>query len=712
MHATCNQANRVMLSVLEHSSTDRSKRLFVHYVMKRTHIDSNGFSASSSSTQAFKPLIIASLQHWLINTSNSETMLAMLHDLIGLGEEGENDDDADSSDELPLQDVKSRPNTRSSRLPTVADSTSDGSRVSSMCDKMFTQDSLLSALMLHTIGEMQSPVLFSLLCDAIEALPPIPCRRDDGNSTGYMEIHITLWRSLANLLGPINISSQTRPNRTLSISKTSELAKHITSLDALKGLTHRDMMLQVNSDSATDTKHPVVPGLYGANQMKISKFFEFPMIKAFKNKPYVYVPVPHGAGGAMGDVEEQSGDENGNGSSGQTYSQGIEEEVTSDTATVSESRSELAAMLSELRVKRRWWVTGGCIFSSHHMGEELSWNVLECTADVAVVDACDLYLNIVSVHSSSRGWECMLDVGVDYEEVSAMIRLRKQEMAGAADGEATNGGGGGGGDGWSGIAVKIEEDSEDEESHSTAHSTAITASPSSLSADVTGTAVAGSGGHSESGWESRERDVWALLLDWCEFGDSCVTYGQIKNRASDITKSIKGYKNEKCEDDDAIGPSICRFSVKKLEAPVGSTSEFWKNWPKIVTRVDSVARDVSTERSVVHALGGGILEILTFQVVVHCHINGEQDSVFVGRVAQVLVQHAMWEPLRAHRDIALKCIAYLTHMNVDISRAVRVANLLQARGVQFRVSPMEVIPLPFEEQVLHCSRGAVAYDGI
>lgn len=81
-------------------------------------------------------------------------------------------------------------------------------------------------------------------------------------------------------------------------------------------------------------------------------------------------------------------------------------------------------------------------------------------------------------------------------------------------------------------------------------------------------------------------------------------------------------------------------------------------------------------------LSDGLLEILTFQIIVCCHINrvlmsdqseitgatSSQDFVFVIRGIQILVQH---------RERGYACVALLMYrFNIDIARAISLANLM------------------------------------
>lgn len=718
------QANRVMVELIERGISDRSKRLFVHFITYTVRSSLNNPSLSAS----MKSLIISSLRLWLFGEYDQDNMkeLLQLCERDGNDDDG-HDNDSDSADGSIPDDnqIKKMQPSSQSPYPTSTDSTVNTPAQPIPAEHVFTQDGLIGALLLHDVDRVDASLLLSLLCNAIENNAPIPnkhpltrftqqkiFKKMSGNQTsrvlplgmpsGYTEFHLTLWRSISNILGPISFhASSDITNRRLHLEKNG-LAKHISPLHALRSVTHRDMVMHIDTDHTPNRGCPLVPGIFGENHMQLSSIFEFPNIRYCRDKPYIYVRVGREEVGARFDSEyEEEEDKEADEEDEEDASSSSVEDPSNTHLSHSGNAIDdehLSKIIQEWRSKRKWWVSTGCVFSAAFLGEDFAWNVLECTAEVAVADAHFVHINSSSKDNTPLKQMC--SVGVNPIEISRIVRNRKQKLSPSSN-TSTN----------EheprcvrGVKVKQDPDLHDDESDGSSSDGVLMSATFNTRAAASLHIESSTWGTDSYGDEGV--DMWRLLLDWCEVGDCCNDPGllTLPDPTARQTPSSVGYVDTPL--------AINRFNLQKKEVPVASTSEFWQQWSKIVPRSDSVSRDVSQERSVIHELGDGILEILTFQVVVHCHLTMEQDSVFVARAVQIIVQHAMWEPLHSHRDVALRCVAYLKLMNIDVTRAVRVGNLLRAQGVQSRVAPMTVLPLPHEEQILHCSRGATSYDGI
>lgn len=168
--------------------------------------------------------------------------------------------------------------------------------------------------------------------------------------------------------------------------------------------------------------------------------------------------------------------------------------------------------------------------------------------------------------------------------------------------------------------------------------------------------------------------LWKNFLSWCRF------------ESSPASSSV--YSGEISSD--AFGP----FDIKKVRYDVTTGAPLWK----LIGRVFSL-RNYSkgpNEKIVHYLLGEKLLEILAYQILVYCHLTGSFSDIWVCRAVQVLIQQGEESPA------ALRCLAYLVSMGIDILDIVRQGNTLVGLGTDIHVKSSDPIDAP-GEQILHCT---------
>ena len=659
------------MNMIQHSRTDQGGRLFVQYVVRYAPVEHR------------KELLIQAVRHWLLRNSLPE-LTTLMEPLVSADDELEDvslnmsSQHLFSQQTLPSSLQGYTPYSRSQQQ-TAADTTATHTNVQHVTH---TTDGLVAAMLMHSLGSLTRMEYLSILCDAIEAFPPLATgtrqgSSDGGNSmsdahgrylgdpSGYTELHLSLWRSVANVLGPLE-PDECR-DREIVVSQSSELSKHMSTLDTGKSLHSRYMDVLCGQTLQSD-RLPIVPGVFGENMMNVTSALKYYGPK--QSRPFTYVPLPSTSTNGVAHEEEKEEEGTVRNHTVDSTRDTLEETDISGGPPASPTAPDNSSndLVSHMRQERGWWADGGGMFSVQNIGNELAWNVLECSAEKAVSEAMTRHGSpfIQSIEPRNR-YMRMHDLAADAVGIDLIYLNEKMKcMPGGIVDDI-----GGGAD--IGVTTRSTDESD-------------------LQTDRTDT--------------DEEGGRWDALVDWCDAGNMPYLYYR-RNNSSRCHTNTDAY--------------VSTFFVRKLHVELERTTEHWKEWPQTLTRKDSLFRyhGISfMEKSIAYALGNGILEILTYQIIVYCHLTKDRDSLFVAMGVQILVQHASWEALdfrhddksERNRDAALRCIGYLTSMNFDVPRAIRVGNILRGRGTDCRVGSMEVLPLPLEEQVLHSSRDTYSYE--
>ena len=177
------------------------------------------------------------------------------------------------------------------------------------------------------------------------------------------------------------------------------------------------------------------------------------------------------------------------------------------------------------------------------------------------------------------------------------------------------------------------------------------------------------------------------------------------------------------------------FAVRKVIGCIRRTSPLWVN----VDQKKSIFRAGQNQEKMKHIyyrLGDGLLQLLCYMAVVKSHLSGDSDGLFVARLAQVLIEQSERDIMDSESEdivnsqnipqhhtssdnhsssnsstsstsstrpgptVSQLCISYLESMNINVLRAVRIANILVAKEVNPQVSPLVTCTLPDDEALL------------
>ena len=162
---------------------------------------------------------------------------------------------------------------------------------------------------------------------------------------------------------------------------------------------------------------------------------------------------------------------------------------------------------------------------------------------------------------------------------------------------------------------------------------------------------------------------------------------------------------------------IAPYSVRKVEGYISEESPLWMNVEKRKkAKMFRSGPIFNKEKHIFYKLGGKLLELLSYKVIVKCHLSGESDGLFAAKVAQVLIQQSECD-IKEYRHGKEKspkneadhptpsqlCISYLESMNFNVLRAIRIGNVLASNEVNPSVKPLVMSALPPEEELLMSS---------
>ncbi len=99
----------------------------------------------------------------------------------------------------------------------------------------------------------------------------------------------------------------------------------------------------------------------------------------------------------------------------------------------------------------------------------------------------------------------------------------------------------------------------------------------------------------------------------------------------------------------------------------------------------------------VFLLGSRILEILTYQALVSCHLTKGQDNLFLIRVVQILVTNVLLSHEESHKASAIRCLTFLYFHNINIDRALFIATECAFARIDPSVPPKPIYVLPADQ---------------
>lgn len=522
-----------------------------------------------------------------------------------------------------------------------------------------THDDLLCACHLYWLGQLSDSEFIFLLANSLEKSVSTNLRlkkgqkRSSGNinvifSTNIDISHHSLWANLANLLGPWHSSK-----KSSSSMDVHTLFEHIGS-EKLK------------AEYALLSSRPVAPIT-----------LDYIRTKTFDIQ-YFETDSKHQC--HFNDLF----DENNPSPQEPSLSQ---ESVTRDTSI---PISPPAPFVDIFRSERKWWAESGQIFSSSFLGEELSWNVMEFVAERMVLTALRRHghlheaLTINDISNLSYD-EAILEMTKMKTEFSISLKQKvdtptaNQDISGDEDSDL---------DSDDSSELSSQSSSSSDAWGPEANAASINPSYSDSSDDEiqqsTSTQLNDISPSAETELENQNPQqntplipgsLWENFLSWCQFKSS--------------PRSFAVPSDEEISSDE-LGP----FDVRKAQYDVTSATPLWT----LLGRVCSLKSysHGPTEKIIHYLLGEKLLEMITYQILVYCHLTESLADVWICRAVQVLIQQGETNP------VAIRCLAYLISMGVDIMEIVRNGNILRGLGVDIHVKSPEMIDVPNEE-ILYCT---------
>jgi hypothetical protein len=538
-------------------------------------------------------------------------------------------------------------------------------------------EELACACHLYSLRELSESELVDLLCNALEtSLPTTLClkggqgqvqrqgtgQRNPGNvdvvfSTGFQMLHHSLWSNLANLLGPFR-----QEHRLVGGGQEVEVMFDQIGSETLRaeyGLLSKvpsaslslDLLRKKSFDSLSfenDEKH----------QCHYVDLFQ----------EHERLP---GHGGATSSLTRDS-----------PALDPVQTDPSLSAAGAPVPTPQIPPSLLKFRAERSWWAESGHLFCTSFLGEELSWFVMEFAAERMLLTALRRHSTLPETTAATLSFD---------EAILEMSKLRPRFFDPAAplrdDSPRV-------------IPLDLNSDESSEDDGDSDDSSDLSSHSSSESSDAWGglestlsTPRRGYDDSSSSGADELEpddtqeaegdpqeeetaaphpEDLWSDFILWC----------QSKTPPSAFTVGSTS------------APELDSFEIKKSLFDVSSATPLWR----LMSRVQGLKFHSSgpNEKIVHFLLGERLLEMLTFQTLVHCHLTGTTTGLFVCRAVQIIVQQGEDNP------IALRCLAYLTSMGVDVVEVVRSGNTLRGLGVDVTVPPPQLFASP-NEQVLHSS---------
>jgi hypothetical protein len=108
---------------------------------------------------------------------------------------------------------------------------------------------------------------------------------------------------------------------------------------------------------------------------------------------------------------------------------------------------------------------------------------------------------------------------------------------------------------------------------------------------------------------------------------------------------------------------------------------------------------LQTEETV-FLLGRRVLEILTYQALVSCHLAQSQDNLFLLRVVQILILNAMLSYDEKHKESAIHCLAFLYFHNINLHRALFIATECAFARIDPSIPPKHIFVLPSDRPIV------------